>query len=165
MNSQNLKKTTLAYLIKGDQILLAMKKRGLGQGKFNGFGGKVKEKEGETIEEALVRETMEEIGVKPLNYAQKATLKFFASDHKDWNQEVHVFLIYKWEGEPQESDEMKPQWIPMNAIPYPRMWSDDPYWLPEVLAGKNVQGEFSFNSEGEIISHSVNYPTTKKGEV
>ena len=92
---------------------------------------------------------MEEIGVKPLNYAQKATLKFFASDHKDWNQEVHVFLIYKWEGEPQESDEMKPQWIPVNAIPYPQMWSDDPYWLPKVLAGENVQGEFSFNSEGD----------------
>ena len=168
ITTKSLTKTTLAYLVQGDKVLLAMKKKGFGEGKLNGIGGKVKETEGETVEQALLRETLEEIGVKPLNYKRKAILKFFfpeAPQDKNWNQKVYVFLIDKWEGEPKESDEMKPQWIPMDAIPYPRMWADDPYWLPKVLAGKNVQGEFNFNSEGGVISHSVNYPTAKKGKV
>ncbi len=33
---------TLVYILKDDQILLGMKKRGFGVGKWNGFGGKVK---------------------------------------------------------------------------------------------------------------------------
>jgi len=155
MNNQALRKTTLAYLIRGDQILLAMKKRGLGEGKLNGFGGKVKENKGETLDQALVRETIEEIGVKPLNYTRKAILKFFASEHKDWNQEVYVYLIDKWEGEPCESEEMKPKWLPIKKIPYQKMWADDPFWLPYVLAGKNLEGEFHFNAKGEVLKHKV----------
>jgi len=153
--NQPFRKTTLAYLVKNNQMLLAMKKRGLGQGKLNGFGGKVKEKQGETVEVALIRETMEEIGVKPISYTQKATLEFFASAHQDWNQEVYVYLIDKWEGEPKESDEMKPQWIPINKIPYQRMWADDPYWLPYVLKGRNVKGKFSFDAKGAVIDYKV----------
>ena len=44
------------------EILLGMKKRGFGQGKWNGFGGKVKE--GESIRECARRETLEECGLK-----------------------------------------------------------------------------------------------------
>lgn len=44
-----------------DQILLGMKKRGFGMGKWNGFGGKVEP--GETIEEGALREMAEESGV------------------------------------------------------------------------------------------------------
>ena len=44
---------TLGVVVDGDKILLGMKKRGFGEGKWNGFGGKVKE--GETIEDALKR--------------------------------------------------------------------------------------------------------------
>ena len=44
-----------------ERILLAMKKRGFGAGKFNGFGGKVEARE--TILEAALRE-FEEVGEK-----------------------------------------------------------------------------------------------------
>ena len=39
-----------------------MKKRGFGEGKYNGFGGKIKDKE--TIEAAAIRELYEETEVK-----------------------------------------------------------------------------------------------------
>ncbi len=55
--------TTLLLLRKGNQILLAMKKRGFGAGKFNGVGGKLEENE--TLEDAMLRETKEEIDVIP----------------------------------------------------------------------------------------------------
>lgn len=47
--------------LSGD-VLLGMKKRGFGVGKWNGFGGKVQE--GETIRECARRETQEECGLE-----------------------------------------------------------------------------------------------------
>ena len=46
--------TTLLYLRKNDEILLAKKKRGFAKDKYNGVGGKVEN--GETPEEAAIRE-------------------------------------------------------------------------------------------------------------
>ncbi len=45
---------TLVYILKGDEILLGLKKRGFGTGKWNGFGGKVKLDE-ETILDGAIR--------------------------------------------------------------------------------------------------------------
>jgi hypothetical protein len=44
---------TLVLVTRPNQVLLGMKKRGFGQGKWNGFGGKVEK--GETILEAAQR--------------------------------------------------------------------------------------------------------------
>ena len=52
---------TLVYLFKENRILLAMKKRGFGEGKWNGPGGKILGHE--TPKEAAIREVMEEIGI------------------------------------------------------------------------------------------------------
>ena len=51
---------TLVFLREDGRVLLGMKKRGFGAGKWNGFGGKVET--GETITEAAVREVKEECG-------------------------------------------------------------------------------------------------------
>ncbi len=57
-----MKHTTLLFLLKDNHILLAMKKRGFGAGRWNGVGGKIEA--GETIVQAAVRECFEEIGVR-----------------------------------------------------------------------------------------------------
>ena len=44
---------TLVLVIEGDRILLGLKKRGFGEGWWNGFGGKINHNE--TIEEAAKR--------------------------------------------------------------------------------------------------------------
>ena len=44
---------TLVLVCNADKVLLGMKKRGFGEGRWNGFGGKVET--GETIPEAAVR--------------------------------------------------------------------------------------------------------------
>ncbi len=52
---------TLLLLKHENRVLLGMKKRGFGMGKWNGFGGKVDP--GETLLAAALREMQEESGV------------------------------------------------------------------------------------------------------
>ncbi|HEY4523988.1 MAG TPA: 8-oxo-dGTP diphosphatase [Candidatus Paceibacterota bacterium] len=151
-----MKNTTLCFLVKENKVLLAMKKRGFGAGKWNGVGGKITE--GEDIKDATIREANEEIGVtiNAADLKNHGSIKFSFENNPDWNQEVHIFITEKWEGEPAESEEMKPQWYLHSDLPFSEMWLDDPYWLPKVLAGKKVEGEFFFNNNGsEILKFDV----------
>ena len=54
---------TIGLLIKNEKLLMVEKKQGFGQGKIlAGAGGKVKNQE--TIEQAVIRETAEELKIK-----------------------------------------------------------------------------------------------------
>jgi ADP-ribose pyrophosphatase YjhB (NUDIX family) len=145
---------TLVFFIKDDQILLAMKKRGFGAGKWNGVGGKIEV--GESLEDALVRESIEEVGMKPLAWEPVAELDFIQDAMTDpWHMYVHAYISYEWEGEPTESEEMQPAWYPVKNIPYDSMWEDDQYWLPQVLAGQKLQGKFTFDENDKLMTHEL----------
>ena len=130
----------LLYLIRGEEVLLIRKKRGLGKGLFNGVGGKVREDE--SVEEAVVRECVEEVGVKPLELNFAGLLEFINNDVE--KVFVHVFTCRRWKGTPVESDEAEPYWFRIDSLPFDNMWEDDRYWLPLVLQGKKVYGRFFF---------------------
>jgi mutator protein MutT len=153
------KTCTLLFLRRDDQILLAMKKRGFGANLWNGVGGKVDP--GETIEQALVRECQEEIGVTPLSFSKVAEHDFLNDAATEpWQQLVHVYMCDAWEGEPTESEEMAPAWFALGDIPYNKMWQDDQMWLPLVLKGKNVSCTFGFDEHDEILSATLTVVTS-----
>jgi 8-oxo-dGTP pyrophosphatase MutT (NUDIX family) len=143
-----MKQTTLCLLLRENEILLAMKKRGFGMGKWNGYGGKPEA--GESLPETAIREMREEIGVQALarDLEQVASLKFYFKTKVEWDQEVNIFVCRNWQGQPEESEEMKPQWFKFDQIPFAQMWPDDKHWLPKVLAGKHLTGEFYFTEDG-----------------
>ncbi len=143
---------TLCFVYDDRRVLLGMKKRGFGAGRWNGFGGKVGK--GETIEEAAVREMQEECGIVPKEMSRRGILTFtFEGDSVAL--EVHVFSVSEYEGEPQETDEMAPQWFLHSEIPYDAMWPDDKYWLPLFLAGKRLEGKFLFADQNTLIHHTL----------
>ena len=145
---------TLLLLRKNDQVLLALKKRGFGVGKWNGVGGKLEADE--TIEQAMIRECQEEILVTPTSYQAVAELDFVQdSDSKPWHMHVYVYLCDQWDGTPTETEEMAPRWFALSDIPYDQMWDDDRYWLEAVLSGDKVIGRFSFDSADRLIEHNV----------
>jgi len=146
--------TTLCLLKKDNQILLAMKKRGFGEGKYNGVGGKIKE--GETPEEAMIRETKEEISVTPTKYEKVGFIEFdeFYKDSKI-RLAFHLYLAYEWDGEPAESDEMKPEWFNIDDIPYAKMFPDDKYWLPLILEGRKIKAYFDFDEVWNVLSKKI----------
>lgn len=147
--SNPLRQATLCFLIKEDQVLLAMKKRGFAVGKFNGTGGK--KNDDETIENTVIRENQEEINVVVTSFTKKATLKCYFPDNPGGGQQVSVFLISEWIGEPVETEEMSPKWFNKKDIPFEKMWPDEKLWLPLVLEGKNVEAEFMFDKNELII--------------
>lgn len=148
------KELTLLFLVRDDELLLAMKKRGFGVGRWNGVGGKVEE--GESLEQALVRECQEEIAVTPTTFEKVADITF-NEVHEDERKIMHVnvYLCTEWTGEPTESDEMRPAWFKQSDIPYDECWSDDPYWLPQVLAGKKVRATFTMDDNDQVTEHEV----------
>jgi len=145
---------TLLLVVKGDKILLAMKKKGFGQGRWNGVGGKVDS--GETVTQAMLRETREEIGIVPTKYELVAINQFHEKFKGEWCIiETHIFLATEFTGEPTESDEMRPQWYSICDIPYNMMWPDDTYWLPRILAGEKLKCRFDFDENDKIINFGI----------
>lgn len=120
---------TLVYLVRGGQVLLAMKKRGFGEGKWNGVGGKLQP--GETALEGGVRETKEEIGVTPKLNRELGLITYHDPTFGDWS--VHIFRATNWDGEPVETEEMRPAWFDVTALPYDLMWPGDAHWMPRVI--------------------------------
>lgn len=137
---------TLCFPIRDNQVLLAMKKRGFGKGRWNGFGGKAKP--GETLKGAAVREVREEseLVVAEDDLEEVAVIDFFFREKPEWDQRVYTFFVRRWEGEPKETEEMKPQWFDVAAVPYDGecMWPEDKLWLPRVLQGEKIRGEVTF---------------------
>lgn len=146
--------TTLLLLRRENEILLAMKKRGFGAGKFNGVGGKIKDGENEVT--AMLRETKEEIGIVPTKFEKVGKIDFieFDKDEKE-NLIMHLFTAIEWKGEPSESEEMKPKWFNIKEVPYDKMFADDKYWLPMILEGKKIDAFFEFDENWNLISKRV----------
>jgi mutator protein MutT len=141
-------------LKKDNKILLAMKKRGFGEGKYNGVGGKIEN--GETPEEAMIRETQEEIAVTPIEY-EKVGIIEFDEFYKGQKEKVmfHLYVASEWQGEPTESDEMKPEWFDIQSIPYDKMFPDDKYWLPLILEGRKIKAYFDFDEEWNLLGKKI----------
>lgn len=144
--------TTLCVVHQSDRILIGMKKRGFGTGRWNGFGGKVKP--GETIEETAARETREEAGIEILD-AEKIGIIDFEFQTNGERIEVNIFKIKKFSGEPREGEEMRPRWFDVDEIPFETMWPDDKFWMPMFLAGKKFTGRFVFGENDVILEKEL----------
>ncbi|MBI5153156.1 MAG: 8-oxo-dGTP diphosphatase [Parcubacteria group bacterium] len=149
----NKKVLILCVVHKHPHVLLGMKKRGFGMGKWNGFGGKVEE--GETVEVAAKRELFEESGLEASVLNRVGILDFAWKDKPD-EMEVHVFLACDMKGEPMESEEMRPEWFHVDEIPFHAMWADDKHWMPLLLADKKFKGRFVFDDQDQMLEHVLN---------
>jgi len=149
---------TLLLVIKNGKILLAQKKRGFGQGKFNGVGGKAEI--GETIEETMLRETKEEIGIVPTVFKKQGEILFdeYMKGERSFVN-MTIYVASEFEGELIESDEMRPQWFDLDKVPFENMFPDDKLWLPHILNGKFVRGNLVLDENFKLMSYSISTST------
>ncbi len=152
MGNESRKILTLCIIHQHPMVLLGMKKRRFGAGRWNGFGGKVFSTE--TIEDAAKREMREEAGIEVKNLDKVGIVEFEFKDNPEI-LEVHIFKSDNFSGEPAESEEMKPQWFHIDEIPFGDMWPDDIYWIPLFLSGKKFKGKFLFDESDNILEHEL----------
>jgi len=142
-----MKHATLCLVRKNDHVLLGLKKYDWGEGKWNGFGGKIKK--GEAVEETAVRELAEEAGLytHPDILKKAAVIEFLFNGEAKFR--VHIFIVELWVGEPQETDEMTlPKWHPIDRLPFDNMWDADRVWMPEALSDKVFGARIYFTIDG-----------------
>jgi 8-oxo-dGTP diphosphatase len=149
---------TLMFVREGDRVLLIHKLRGHGAGKLNGPGGKTEP--GETPQRCAVRETEEEVGIRAVDPALGAVLRFVDSDAQDWLG--YVFVAHRFEGTVRDSREALPVWWPVDTLPFDEMWDDDRYWLPRILAGERLEGDFLFR-DGVLAAHRLRTLSPRHG--
>ncbi|MDO8624651.1 MAG: 8-oxo-dGTP diphosphatase [Candidatus Diapherotrites archaeon] len=148
-----MKDKTLVYLMDptNRRVLLGLKKRGFGAGKWNGFGGKVEPNE--SVITAAVRELKEECGVdvRDSDLIEVGVFDFVTAKHSELSTRVHTFVVLKWTGAPVESEEMAPQWFSFDQLPLQSMWSSDGLWLPLMLFGERLSGTMVFGPDDESV--------------
>ena len=145
--------TTLCYLEQGDQYLMlhrVKKENDLNHDKWIGVGGKFLE--GETPEECVLRETMEETGLTLTDYRYRGIITFL-SDR--WEGEyMHLFTASKWEGEQGDCNEGDLQWIAKKELRKLPMWEGDHIFL-DLLESDAPFFSLKLRYEGETLAEAV----------
>jgi 8-oxo-dGTP diphosphatase len=153
---------TLVFVLRGEEILLIDKKTGLGKGKVNAPGGKIDR--GETPEAGAVRECREELGITVFNLEYCGEHRFQFVD--GYSIHVYVYRTRDFAGEPMETREARPMWVPVDDIPFERMWEDDQYWLPMLIRGERFQTRWIFDGDTMLdydIQHDGRNETWARG--
>jgi 8-oxo-dGTP diphosphatase len=154
-----MKKTTICFCLREDTVLLAMKRKGFGSGKWNGYGGKVEENESPAA--AAVRELKEESGLiaKEQELAHVGIIRFFFEEEAKF--ECYVYVALAWKGEPADSDEMhNARWYEFSNLPLTEMWAADGMWIPLILEGKKIKADVRFSADGASVKEFT-YKTQK----
>ena len=146
---------TLCAILGDGRILLQRKAAGrFGEGKWNGAGGKLKP--GEDPADGVIREVLEETGLRIREPRRHGTLDHYFGDRSAPAWSVHVFSATEFDGEPVGGEEGELRWFPVGEIPYGEMWEDDAHWLPLLLGGRDFDGAFYFNEDASVLlDHSL----------
>ncbi len=135
--------STLCYIEKDNKYLMlhrTKKKNDINKDKWLGIGGKFEE--GESPEECIVREVMEETGLK-LNSYQLRTIVTYVSTN--WETEyMYVFTSNDFTGDLIECNEGDLQWIDKREVTKLNTWEGDKIFVEKL---QNDSGFFTVKFE------------------
>jgi len=133
-------KTCLSVVKREGFFLVIFKRRGLGSGRYNLPGGKLKDDE--SPEQCAIRETREEVGIDLLNPRVLGKISFI---HGNLREEAYVVVSNDFKGIPEETQEALPLWLPY--LPEFNVWSDDTVWFDYVTRGQPFECVFNFSED------------------
>lgn len=97
----------------------------------------------------------EEVGVIVRFAEDRGVIEFVYAEKPEWSTSCRIFSSADFEGEPKESEEMRPRWFTIGRIPYREMWESDGIWFPQLLAGGRVGYRIYFNEEMRLLKYEV----------
>lgn len=129
-----MQETTLCYIEKEGQYLMLFrnkKKEDENAGKWIGVGGKLEK--GESAEECLLREVLEETGLKLLDYSYRGIITFVSKKSGDdtdiYTEIMHLYTADKYSGTLKECNEGELKWIAKDELFSLPMWEGDREFL------------------------------------
>lgn len=148
---------TLCY-VKRDGCTLMIhrnkKANDIHEGKWNGLGGKFET--GETPEECVIREVLEESGLCIRDPKLCGLLMFPNFKGNDWY--VFVFTAKEFTGGLTDSPEGHLEGIPDNKIPDLNLWESDHIFMPWIQAAKFFSAKFEYEGDKmrsyDVVFHS-----------
>jgi 8-oxo-dGTP diphosphatase len=150
---------TICHIIRDKRLLLKMANSGISMGKWNGPGGKIEP--GETPEQNVIREVMEETGLRIIDPAYHGKIEFYMNGNDKLDYLVHIFSSKRFSGRARSSEEGKVRWFDLAKLPYARMWDDDRYWLPLLLNGATFDARFCYDKENKhVVDYEINSRST-----
>lgn len=146
--------STLCYIEKDDAYLMlhrTKKQHDVNEGKWIGVGGKFLP--GESPEECVCREVLEETGLTLTDYRMRGVLTFAS---EGWEDEIiFVYTADGFLGELGQCDEGELAWIPKAELHGLRLWEGDKIFL-KLLAEEASFFSLKLSYRGdELISHSL----------
>jgi len=130
---------TLLFPVTNTHILLGIKQDKIGQGLWNGFGGRIEA--GESILDAAVRESWEEVELRiekmDLNFVAVLDVYNRRGNGDVLHCRIYIFFAYNWNGVPEATKEMhSPTWFERDKLPLKEMMLADHTWLPHILSSE-----------------------------
>jgi 8-oxo-dGTP diphosphatase len=120
------------------------------QGKWNGLGGKFEA--GETPEECVIREVLEESGLSIQNPNYCGLLVFTNFKGNDWY--VFVFTANEFTGELIDSPEGRLEWIPDEKLLDLNLWESDHIFFPWIDNEKLFSAKFEYEGD-KMLGYNV----------
>ena len=149
-----MKQTTLCYIEQNDSYLMmhrVKKENDINHDKWVGVGGKLEA--GESPEDCLLREVMEETGLRLTQFQYRGIITFISNQ---WGTEyMHLFTATAYEGEIKECDEGNLEWVAKSKIEELHLWEGDKIFFR--LLEENA-GFFSLKlcyQDDNLISHEI----------
>jgi len=124
--------TVLAYIEDKHRYLMLFrnkKRNDINKGKYIGIGGHLEE--GESKEEALIREIKEETGLTVTSYKYRAKLTFI---NDEYSEIMYLFTVDGFIGEIKECDEGELHWINKEDIFKVPHWEGDEIFVKKMLS-------------------------------
>ena len=123
--------STLCYLEnpRGEYLMLhrVKKKADINKGKWIGVGGGFEE--GESPDECLCREVLEETGLTLTEFQFRGVVTFLCCDQKS-DQFMYLFTATGWTGElNMDCSEGELAWVPKEKVPDLPVWEGDKIFL------------------------------------
>jgi 8-oxo-dGTP diphosphatase len=137
-----LRKTVIGYMIRDNKVLLGVR-----------IGGGIEE--GESSDDALKREILEEIEVQVTDFQKVGHVVCLSPHHPSWNLSVDIYLVTGFKGEPKKTEDIDPRWYPKDELPLEKMWLDNRLTARMVLDGKRIAGTFLYGPDGQIMEQDL----------
>lgn len=146
--------TTLCYIEQNNAYLMLhriKKKHDLNQDKWIGIGGKFEE--GESPEDCLLREALEETGLTLTQYRYRGIVTFVSDRYP--SEHMHLFTASKFTGTLKECDEGVLEWVQKDHLLSLPHWEGDEIFLK--LLDNPEQPFFSLKLcyEGDTLVEAV----------